>query len=170
MPCIKLPIKLSKQSLSLSNKMNFSSAVTTTELVNSRYSCLAWLATAAHRIFYSYTLWISLLALVMLGSALQIISDDDRHTKFFTTRYFNGNLSLIFAINFITMVTISFWNFNWLLPKLSNSLEQTLQKSQVLHYLCWKDFHSFLNEVAQSDRGCFHQKKLCLLQLKMLIV
>ena len=41
LPCIKLPIKLSKRSLSLSNEMNFSLPVSTTELVNSRYSCSA---------------------------------------------------------------------------------------------------------------------------------
>ena len=98
--CIKL---LKKRSLSWSNEKNFSLSVTTTELMNLRYSCFAWSASAALRRFNSYKLWISLLALAMIWSVLLIICDGDRHTAFLTIWYFNGHLSLILAINFKTM-------------------------------------------------------------------
>ena len=58
--CIKLPKKLSKRSLSWSSERNFPLSVTTTELMNLRYSWFAWSASAALRRLNSYKLWISL--------------------------------------------------------------------------------------------------------------
>ena len=67
--CIKL---LKKRSLSWSNEKNFSLSVTTTELMNLRYSCFAWSsAFAALRRFNLCKLWISLLALY--ESSLMVI-------------------------------------------------------------------------------------------------
>ena len=79
--------------------------------MNSRYSCLACSASAVQRSFNSYKLLVSLLALVMLGLVLRIISNGDKHTSFLAIGYFNGHLSLNFAINFKTIPAQSFFKF-----------------------------------------------------------
>ena len=106
----------------------------------------------------------------MLGSALQIISDGDRHTAFLTVGYFNGHLSLIFTINFKTMAVQFFQNFS-----LTSSLtfkfakaDITVEPSSTLSML--EKFSFFTKSGCKSRYGYLHQKQLCFLQLKMLIV
>ena len=67
-----------------------------------------------------------LLALIMLGSALWIISDGHRHIEFLTIGYFSRHLSLIITIDFKTIAAQSFQNVD-----LTSSLTFKFAKADV---------------------------------------
>ena len=96
----------------------------------------------------------------MLGSALRIITDGDRETAFFTIGYFNGHFSLIFKMDFKTMVAQSFQNFN-LTPSLNFKFakaDYTAEHSSTLSML--ERFLFFPKSGCKSRQGCLHQKQL----------